>query len=522
MQPIQLALRRAFAWAEATLDRPFGPAWNPLHNLGALGFFYYWIVAVSGIYLYIGFDTGVARAYDSIEHMTRVQWYLGGIMRSLHRYASDALAAMMLLHVVREFAMDRMSGPRWFTWVTGVPLLWLVYASGISGYWLVWDELAQYVALATTELLDWLPIFGEPIARNFLAPSSLDDRFFTLLIFLHIALPLILLFLLWIHLQRLARPHINPPRGLAIGTLVMLLALSLYKPALSHGPADLAAMPGVLRLDWFYLGLYPLFDTWSFGTIWAIAAGGTLILLVLPWLARRRAAVARVNLEYCNGCARCAADCPYNAVAMVARSDGAPFEQEAQVDPALCVGCGICVGACPTSIPFRSGVELPTGIDLVDPPLTLLRQMVWDAASGCATRPRILVFGCSHGVNAASVGGDQVAVVTLPCIAMLPPSFIDFALSRDLAEGVLLTGCRDEACRNRFGVRWTEDRLAGRRDPYLRARVQRQRVRTLWAGRGEERKLACAAADFAAALAGVEPPGEATRLRAAVEHAVEP
>ena len=31
----------------------FGPRWNPLYQLGALGFFYYWIVAVSGIYLYI-------------------------------------------------------------------------------------------------------------------------------------------------------------------------------------------------------------------------------------------------------------------------------------------------------------------------------------------------------------------------------------------------------------------------------------------------------------------------------------
>jgi hypothetical protein len=36
--------------------------------------------------------------------------------------------------------------------------------SGITGYWLVWDKLAYYVAITTSELLDYLPIFGEPIA----------------------------------------------------------------------------------------------------------------------------------------------------------------------------------------------------------------------------------------------------------------------------------------------------------------------------------------------------------------------
>jgi hypothetical protein len=33
---------------------------------------------------------------------------------------------------------------------------------------LVWDKLAQFVAIATTEWLDALPLFGEPIAHNFL------------------------------------------------------------------------------------------------------------------------------------------------------------------------------------------------------------------------------------------------------------------------------------------------------------------------------------------------------------------
>ncbi|MGH6961589.1 MAG: cytochrome b N-terminal domain-containing protein, partial [Dongiaceae bacterium] len=162
MMLVQRPLRAAFQWLEGLLDKIFGPNWNPLYHLGALGFFYYWIVSISGIYLYIFFDTGTTEAYDSIEYLTREQWYLGGIMRSLHRYASDGMMLMLSVHILREFSLDRYRGKRWFTWFTGVPILWLVFISGITGYWLVWDKLAQYVAIATTEWLDALPIFGEP------------------------------------------------------------------------------------------------------------------------------------------------------------------------------------------------------------------------------------------------------------------------------------------------------------------------------------------------------------------------
>jgi hypothetical protein len=172
MTAVRNALRLVFEWLERLLDRAFPPAWQPLYHLGALGFFFYWIVAVSGIYLYIFFDTGVAAAYDSVEYLTNDQWYAGGVMRSLHRYASDAMVVVMVLHLLREFSLDRYRGTRWFTWVTGVPIVLLVVASGITGYWLVWDKLAQYVAVVTTEWLDRLPIFGQSIARNFCRPRA--------------------------------------------------------------------------------------------------------------------------------------------------------------------------------------------------------------------------------------------------------------------------------------------------------------------------------------------------------------
>ena len=88
---------------EAWFNFSFGPSWNPLYNLGTLTFFFFWVVLVSGLYLFIFFDTSIAGAYKSVEYITHDQWYMAGIMRSLHRYASDAAVITIILHMFREF-----------------------------------------------------------------------------------------------------------------------------------------------------------------------------------------------------------------------------------------------------------------------------------------------------------------------------------------------------------------------------------------------------------------------------------
>ncbi len=498
--------RAAFESVENGFDRAFGPTWNPLHQLGALGWFFYWITIVSGIYLYIFFDTGISQAYESLEYLTHVQWYAGGVMRSLHRYASDALIIVMMLHLVREYVMDRYRGARWFAWFTGVPLLWLVFACGISGYWMVWDILAQYIAIATTEWLDTLGIFGESIARNFLTPATLSGRFFTLMVFIHIAVPLVMLLVMWIHILRQRNARVNPPVGLAAGTLAMLLVLSFIKPALSQAPADLGVVPAVIHLDWFYLAAYPLLDRVPGRVMWAIALGVTLLLLLVPWLPPlRRRKPASVDLDNCNGCGRCVEDCPFSAVALQPRTDGAGFSQEAVVANELCTSCGICVGACPTSTPFRRTTELIPGIDLPDLRIQAMRDTMLAAASGLSGKARVLVYGCDQGPDLNELRGPGVAVLRLPCIAMLPPSFFDFIITRHHVDGVFLTGCAEGDCHYRLGIQWTEQRLAGERDPYLRKRVPRERIGEFWSGLTHGKRLKRELADFQASLGSLPP-----------------
>ncbi len=504
---IRHGARQVLQRTERLVSAAFGEDLNPLYHLGALSIFFFWIVLVSGIYLFIFFETSVFGAFQSVEALTHEQWYVGGVMRSLHRYASDAAVVTMTLHLVREFVHDRYRGFRWFSWLTGVPLIWLVFILGITGYWLVWDKLAQYVAIASSELLDVLPIFTEPMARNFLTADSVSDRFFTLMAFLHLlGLPVFLLFFVWFHVLRIARPDVNPPRGLALGTFGALLVLSLVHPAVSHDAADLATVPATLYLDWFYLNIYPILDFWSPLGVWALLGGVTAVLAAAPWLPwQRREPVAVVDLGNCNGCGRCFADCPYGAVIMQPRSDGLPFTHEAAVSPDLCASCGICVGACPTATPFRRAGALIPGIDL--PQLTVgdIRARAVAATEALTGPDRVLVYGCRHGPDLARIAVPGVAVQVLPCIGALPPSFIDFVLSRDLVDGVFLTGCREGDCSYRLGIPWTEQRLRGERDPALRARVPRDRIGAYWAGATGGRDLVREITAFRARLRTLAP-----------------
>jgi CDP-4-dehydro-6-deoxyglucose reductase, E3 len=291
MGVLQKLLQRLFLRAEGLFNAAFGERLNPLYHLGEITFFLFWVVGASGLYLYAFFATGVDAAHSSVEALTHGQWFAGGILRSAHRYASDAMVLTMMLHLLRHFAFDRFRGYRWFSWITGVVLVWLLYASGINGYMLPWDQLAQFVIVTTFEWLDGLPTFGGALMRNFIYADSVSDRFFSLLAFLHIGLPLALLMVAWVHVQRVPKARMNPPRPLVLALGAALVLMSLVKPVLSQGAAaDLSRAVTVLELDWFYLLLFPWIVNWPHWQTWALVVVSTVLLALLPWWPRRKPA----------------------------------------------------------------------------------------------------------------------------------------------------------------------------------------------------------------------------------------
>jgi coenzyme F420-reducing hydrogenase delta subunit/quinol-cytochrome oxidoreductase complex cytochrome b subunit len=485
---------------EALFDRCFGAHANPWRHLGALSFVLFWIVAASGIYLYAVLDTGVDVVYQSIDHLSRAQWYWGGVIRSLHRYASDAFMLVISLHLVRELTYGRLRGFRWFSWVSGVPLLWLTLAAGIVGFWIVWDRLAQFSAVATMEWLDALGLFAQPLTRNFLTAQAVTDRLFSLLVFLHIGLPLLLLLGMWIHIQRISRPDTRASMALTWGTVGTLVLLSLAAPVQSLAPADLGSAPANLQLDWFYLAPHALMYRLSPAALWWLAGGTTLLLVTLPWLPRTKSPpVAQVDPPNCNGCGRCFADCPYAAITMQPRVDKRHGSQIAVVDGDLCASCGICAGSCPSSSPFRSIAELVSGIDMPQLPIGQLRSRLVSQVARLTGEVKMLVLGCDHAVDIRNLQRPDTAALSLLCSGQLPPAFVEYALRRGI-DGVLVTGCAQCDCEFRLGNTWTEQRLRAEREPHLRRTVSKQQLRIVWAAAGDALAVERELVDFRAEL----------------------
>lgn len=518
--PLRRIVQPQFLRCEESFDLFFGGKHNPLRHLGALGLFLLWIIVGTGLYLYAVLDTGVEQVYSSIGYLSDEQWYFGGILRSLHRYASDGFMLVMGLHLVREWAYGRYTGFRFYSWITGIPLIWLAFASGIGGYWIVWDQLAQFSAVATTELLDWLPIFSSPSARNFLAPDSVNDRFFTLLVFIHIGLPILLLAGLWAHVHRISHVDHLPSGKLMRGTTLTLLALSLLKPALSDAPANLATTPAETRLDWFILFIHPLTDLSSPAIVWVLLSAATALLFALPFLPKRTAQpVAVVDPANCNGCARCQVDCPYGAVIMAPHPTRRSY-QVALVDADLCASCGICAGSCPSSTPFRSRERLITGIDMPQLPVNALREELERKLAALAGKTRIVVFGCDHGAHVERVAAPDTAVMNLICAGMLPPSFVEYAL-RTGADGVMIAACRHGGCEYRLGERWTIERLTRQREPQLRGKVPAERIHPVFVSASDDEALANELAQFRTRLDSLTAAGERLQpyLRRTAHHA---
>ena len=246
--------------------------------------------------------------------------------------------------------------------------------TGATGYWLVWDVQAQILSVTTAKLLDVLPIFGEPLVRTFVDSERIQTFLFFLVLFAHISIPFLLGAAYWFHVMRLSRARFMPPRVVLWVTGAALVVASLVRPAVSGPPADLSRLPGLVPIDWFYFFYFPLtrLDPKVGG---ALTFGAGLVAVALPWLLRGPApARARVDNPACTGCTRCWKDCPYEAIVMVPRQEGGRYKQVAVVNPAKCVGCGICVGACDSA-----------GILLGDQPVSVLGEAVtWRlrAASG--------------------------------------------------------------------------------------------------------------------------------------------
>jgi ferredoxin len=494
---LQKAARAAVARLDAWFNALYTWRYNPLYHSGALVVACFVVLLVTGLYLLLFYRIG--SPYASVAGITD-QALAGRWIRTLHRYVSDLAVAAGLVHAVRMFVQGRSWGPRALAWVSGVVLAFVFFLCGWTGYVMVWDGQAHLLAAEGARLFDALPIFSEPISRAFVGDDPVPPAFFFLNLFAHIALPVGIALILWIHVSRLARTYLLPPRPLLWGMVGLLTAASMIWPMGMDAPAELLRLPGEVSLDVFYGFWLPASLSVAAGWVWLAflaVMGASLAVPLLQRPPREKApAPSVVNARLCTGCEQCFHDCPYEAIDMVPRTDGRTG-YVALVDPGKCVSCGICSGSC---APMGVGPPLRTGRDQLTEVKAFLERLRPGADD-------VVVVACA---NSATDGEDflNAPVFRVSCTGSLHTSVIEY-LVRAGAGGVLVAACPPRDCWNREGVTWLEQRVHNGREAELKPRVDRRRVRIVYASEGESLRLAAELRAYREELAVFErTPGE--------------
>jgi NAD-dependent dihydropyrimidine dehydrogenase PreA subunit len=320
LRSIEAGTRRTLNRVDEGFNRLYGSRWNPLYQSGAIAVALLLVLLVTGVYLLLFYRVG--SPYASVERIQEQVW-LGRWIRSLHRFAADAAVVAIAVHALRMFAQARSWGPRAMAWMTGVALTGVFLICGWTGYVMVWDVQAQVMAMELARIVDVLPILSEPMSRAFVGERPLPSAFFFMNLFLHVALPIGLGLLLWLHVARMARPGLLPPRGLMWGIFGLLFGASVLWPVALAPEADVFRLPGSAEYDVFYSFWIPVTRAMSPWAAWGALVGVTGLLLAVPLATRprreRRPAPSVVNERLCTGCEQCVHDCPYLAISMVER-----------------------------------------------------------------------------------------------------------------------------------------------------------------------------------------------------------
>jgi hypothetical protein len=150
-------------------------------------------------------------------------------------------------------------------------------------------------------------------------------------------------------------------------------------------------------------------------------------------------------------------DCPFDAITMVDRTDGKRFPSQAQVDPARCVGCGVCAGSCDSE-----GIGL-TWFDTRIEEARMERAIETAAAAGGLTWVALVAAEIRGGLPRL----DGYEIHRVPTASWVRPKFLERLFAGSVRGVLVVRDARAEAAA-RDGGRWVSARLTGERKPVLR------------------------------------------------------
>ena len=437
-----------FQKISSPLGKIFSTELNPMYHLGGITVLLFTIACISGIYIFIFYNINPRHAWDSVEAISGN--FFNGWMRSIHRYSSDLLVIFILLHLVHTLFTSKFK--RLVSWISGVLSFLIVILIGVTGFMLVWDQKAKLAGYLTAKLFSSLPIFDPSIAGAFLLNDlTTVGGFFKVALFGHIVLSLVTVIVIWIHVLRISKPKIFPPKKLVLYASIALAIIAVLFPVKSDPPAQVSNLPIHTTFDWYYYFGYYLMKLFTVGQNWMILIGSGLLLCIIPYLIKRKNnAPVHIDLDKCDACNLCSYDCPYEAIDMLSTNG----ERKAILSPDKCVGCGICIGSC--------------GEHAISHPLFPQLQL------GTTAKADLSIFYCSYFPAFELPQQLNVHHYKVPCTGSIMPKDVQQILQNN-SNKVAILGCED--CYYRLGKTWTIKRFLRKRAPSFSKKLDASRVK---------------------------------------------
>ena len=223
----QGSLANAMSWLDARFPatETFEYHMSKYYAPKNFNFFYYfgWLATfvlvnqlVTGIWLTMNYVPSGDAAFASVEYIMRDVEF-GWLIRYLHSTGASAFFVVVFLHMYRALMYGSYRGPRELLWLIGMAIFIALMAEGFFGYLLPWGNMSYWGAQVIVSLAGAIPYVGadlmEWVRGDFLMSEVALNRFFALHV---VALPIVLLGLVFVHFVALHHVGSNNPDGIEI------------------------------------------------------------------------------------------------------------------------------------------------------------------------------------------------------------------------------------------------------------------------------------------------------------------
>lgn len=182
--------------------------------MGAISWWLFVLLTISGIFLMVYYVPSVERAYGSILQIIN-QVALGRFMRNFHKWAGELMVITVFLHMLRVFYTGTYQKPREFNWILGVLLFLITIFFAFSGYILPWDQLGYFATTIAGNIARGIPFIGPQVQYALLGVHAVKNvgqvalsHWYVIHVFL---LPSLIVLLISVHFWRIRKDEFSLP-----------------------------------------------------------------------------------------------------------------------------------------------------------------------------------------------------------------------------------------------------------------------------------------------------------------------